>query len=768
MPEELLLPIKVVFKQDGDDYTRRRAPQAVEPLTEVTPRMREDLGRQVENTKAQLSSMFIRWPGLPAVAKVKLHPKAIAKYRRPGQLFNRDTCPIVGGGSPQELYATATPRGLNELARRITSGRAGGELEANISCVSAIAPYTQADALGTCTVADVANFVKQHPDRPLKFRLFKHRDPATNAALHQALLTYFRQLNVGDIEILDYAPSLSMYALHGVRPEVIDDVSRFIGTQSLSTFPNYRIVRTASRAVANVTAANFPPPDPHREYGVVGVIDSGTDPSNTHLQAWVVDRHDHVPRSQQNNDHGSFVAGLIIHPRLLNHGDKRFPDVSSRIVDVVAIDKSGNIDEYDLRTIIEDSLTRYPSVKMWNMSLAMDGHPCRDDEFSEFAAFIDSQEQSRGVLFHLPAGNYADSPMRSWPPQAGLGDADRICPPADSVRSLVIGSRAHRDSNVSRVKAGEPSPFSRRGPAGAYLMKPELSAPGGNCDAHGNCPQIGVLSIDGSGHIAENIGTSFASPLVASLSASVHRELQVGGEEPSPVLVKALQLHSAFVSTGRLDRDLINYVGLGSPADADSIVSCTKSAATCIFQIPVATSPQFMRRPFPMPKCLEHAEKGLVGEVFMTLYYDPPLDRRFGAEYCRNNVTASLGTVRTAAGKEPGTFIEVHHREIEPVPKELDEGWEDELIKNGYKWSPLKLYHHRFRAGPTEWDWQLNIAVQNRAEFPSLDHQLVYLIITVRDPFGVQPVYTEMVQQMNKLGWITADLKVRQRHRLDA
>jgi hypothetical protein len=144
----------------------------------------------------------------------------------------------------------------------------------------------------------------------------------------------------------------------------------FVGVQSLTAFPEYRIVRTASRTLANISAAAFPLPEKGREYGVVGLIDSGTDSNNKLLQAWVMERYDFVPHSMQNNEHGSFVAGLLAHARKLNYGDQRFPDASSRIVDVVAFDRDGEISEYDLITVIDGAIAKFPFVKVWNLRWA--------------------------------------------------------------------------------------------------------------------------------------------------------------------------------------------------------------------------------------------------------------------------------------------------------------------------------------------------------------------------------------------------------------
>src|SRR5208282_32285 len=153
-----------------------------------------------------------------------------------------------------------------------------------------------------------------------------------------------------------------------------------------------------------------------------------------------------------------------------------------------------------------------------------------------------------GVTFVIAAGNYRTPPFRGWPPD-DLGDADRVCAPADSVRAVVVGSLAHREHSSSRVKAGQPSPFSRRGPGPLYLPKPELSHLGGNCSASGGSSQIGVLSLDGRGNVAEDVGTSFATPLVSSLVANVSHRLLGGG---SRLLCRALLVHSAALRGGKI------------------------------------------------------------------------------------------------------------------------------------------------------------------------------------------------------------------------
>jgi hypothetical protein len=344
-----------------------------------------------------------------------------------------------------------------------------------------------------------------------------------------------------------------------------------------------------------------------------------------------------------------------------------------------------------------------------------------------------------------------------------LQDDDRITPPADSLRSLTIGSVAHLDTVNTRVRRDEPSPFGRRGPGPAYVIKPELAYPGGNCDMKGQYVQTGIVSVDGSGHIAENIGTSFATPLGSTVAANVFLELDTSSDEVvSPSLVKALLVHSAFMRNARLDPETMPYYGIGSTPDLHEIISCRRSWATVIFQAPLQARPQFGKRPFPMPACLVQPDAGLQCEVFMTLVYDPPLDRRFGIEYCRCNVNASLGTVTI----DPETNRENYMREIPSVPKELCESYEKDLIKHGYKWSPLKLYHRKFSRGPWTKSWRLTLELLNRSEHSVDEQQDVTLIVTLRALKSSLPVYDEFVSEMARLGWGAQDLRIRSRQRV--
>ena len=132
MADDLLLPIKLVFPRRQDYRPPPRARVDPTLLEEVTPERRRELAQQVQTIKQHFSASFSAWPGVPAVARVALKPQAAAKSHRPHYLFNKETCPIIGGGRLCELFVSVRPAGLDRLVERILYG-ATRYAEPNIS-----------------------------------------------------------------------------------------------------------------------------------------------------------------------------------------------------------------------------------------------------------------------------------------------------------------------------------------------------------------------------------------------------------------------------------------------------------------------------------------------------------------------------------------------------------------------------------------------------------------------------------------------------------
>ncbi|MCX5772391.1 MAG: S8 family peptidase [Candidatus Hydrogenedentes bacterium] len=465
-----------------------------------------------------------------------------------------------------------------------------------------------------------------------------------------------------------------------------------------------------------------------------------------------------VPRAVQNNNHGSFVAGLLANARRFNHNDLRFPNTPARIVDVVAMPADAGITEDDLLDIIRRALTKYPKVRVWNLSISNVRSVCQNDAFSDFAMALDELQDKHKVTFVICAGNYVCQPLRGWPP-GDLGEGDRIFPPADSVRALTVGSLAHYHQADSRVKSEEPSPFSRRGPGPAFIPKPEVCHYGGNCTADLDFSQVGILSVDARGNVAEDIGTSFSTPIVASLLAHVYE----GVADPvSTNLAKALVVHSAALQSDSVDAQTLKYRGFGVPREVADMLTCTPWQATLVFQPQLPPDRRIFnpRIDFPIPKCFRRADGKVEGEFLMTLVYDPPLGRGAGAEYCRVNVDVSLGTydIRSRSGKRE------HKGLIPPEPADVGKLYEEYQVKHGFKWSPVKVYRKRLcRVEGKAWRLQIRVLYRDKQDLRR--PQNVALVLTMFDPTRQKPVYDDVVASMRQLGWVTQDLRVHGRVR---
>jgi serine protease AprX len=590
---EIYLPLKVVWAHKDRDYRMDPNSGGQNKIFEpVTAGLRRQFVADVGKVQSAFAQSFKTQPTLPAVAKVELKPEAVAKSHRPTVLFNEQTCPIIGVDKPGELLVSVNPAGLERLIHELADGRTVKH-RANISTLKHLLPFKSADALDGETPEVIASSARR--DRqPIRVQLFRHASDELNKRIDKQARELAESQKISEFEELDYGEGIRVFAIRGASAQAVRALSEFVGTQGIGLFPDFRIVRTAAHIVGALEDKRFPAPNPNADYALVGVIDTGTDPNNKRLQAFVVKREVWV-QTGQDNDHGSFVAGLIANARALNSGNQRFPSAQSRIVDIVALDETGTISEYDLITVIDRAVRAHKHVKVWNLSLGQ-SKPCRDGRFSLLACKLDSIAKKHGVLFVISAGNYEKPPLRGWPPD-DLNGEDRICPPADSVRNLTVGSMAHISHATTCVGVDEPSGFSRRGPAPHFYIKPEVSHYGGNCDENGDCLQCGIVSTDGSGNLAENIGTSFAAPSISTIAANMFRELEPEGEV-TPTFIKGLLVHAAFVRSGRSTDDEVRHRGFGSPGDLSDVLNCKQSSATVIFHAAISDRQFFEKHDF--------------------------------------------------------------------------------------------------------------------------------------------------------------------------
>ena len=85
-------------------------------------------------------------------------------------------------------------------------------------------------------------------------------------------------------------------------------------------------------------------------------------------------------------------------------------------------------------------------------------------------------------------------------------------------------------------------------------------------------------------------------------------------------------------------------------------------------------------------------------------------------------------------------------------------------MKNGDKWSPVKVYKKRFPQGVNIKDWKLRVSVMDRDGYEAEGVLIPFSIaLTIRDIDKEKPVYNEMSQLMDQYNWEVSDLAIENR-----
>jgi hypothetical protein len=390
------------------------------------------------------------------------------------------------------------------------------------------------------------------------------------------------------------------------------------------------------------------------------------------------------------------------------------------------------------------------TVKVWNVSLGTDAL-CQDT-ISDLAVALDEIQDEYDVDIVISAGNYEDYPLREWPPIIDRGENDRITIPADSVRAVTVGSISGIGI-AGFVGKDRPSPFSRKGPGANYIIKPEIVFSGGNCTSTGSFAGTGIVSFDINGSLVEDIGTSYSSPAIATLLASIRNSVE---EIEAKEYAKAFLIHSCNIPIGveKEEPDFSKYYGFGIPSNAlEKMLSCSKSDVTLIFKGELNEGSFIEFNDFPFPRSLIRGGK-CYGHIKMTLVYTPKLDGSQGQEYCRANIDAHFGTYTGI--NEKGNVVGFGSKV--PLEKKWHEKYEYSRVEHGFKWYPIKSYSRKLSKGIEARPWRLMVDCCARLGDGYAGQKFV-LLITITDPKG-NDIYTEILLHLRERGYLFSSLKL--------
>ena len=405
---------------------------------------------------------------------------------------------------------------------------------------------------------------------------------------------------------------------------------------------------------------------------------------------------------------------------------------------------------------------------------------------------LDNIQDENNVLIIKSAGNCYNF-ERGLPKQ-------RISKSADSIRALTIGSIAEKQEQYDLAEPNMPSPFTRVGPGPASIIKPDLVFYGGNAGMHENRRIThGVRTFNIDDEDIRRAGTSFSTPAVTRIVSDLAYMMR---EEFDPLLLRALTIHHAKYPTGiQMNMtEKVNQMGFGVPVKAQDILYNSPDEITLILRDSLDKGSFIEMFNFPYPTSMVDENGFFRGQIILTMVNKTLVDEKQAGEYCQSNLDIFFGTYETERERDTTkpTIINpvglgenqnllsdgiysASAKGIHPIT-----GFEREctLVKYGKKFHPVKKYAidladmrpaERDKWLPANRKWYLKIEGLFRdfieKDAIKRDYQLSQefcMILTIRDPLGIAPVYDEVTQQLTNENFIHHDVRVRNIVRLES
>ena len=508
--------------------------------------------------------------------------------------------------------------------------------------------------------------------------------------------------------------------------------------------------------------------DSRRTHPRLGIIDGGISEA---LSDWVIDRWDILADEDTDHAHGTFIGGLAAVGGALN-GVETCPEPDgAELVDVAVFPdeaKGGAFASYypeglpqffdEMSNAVSDARARH-GVRVFNMSLNV-LQPTTPDRYSQHAARLDQIAEENNAIIVISAGNITKQDERAeWPTDESAALAnlvntrnDGLLTPAESSRNVAVA--ALNPPGHDGCVPFAPSRFSRRGPGMRAGVKPDLAHVGGSGSRHADLGH-GLFSLLPDGTIIDGCGTSYAAPLVAKTTAVLDHAIE--GEVSRETLISLL-VHHAELPASLKSKELApvarHLVGFGMPPPAERILETGDHAITLVFASRIQRDQQINFR-FTWPPSLVGPGGKCRGRAKITLVSTPPLDARFGSEFVRINVNATLQQEKENGGWKG---------QLEPLylPSRRDSpAIEAERIEHDLKWSPVKVLAKTFPQGVgASSNWRLFVDYLTRTGEVMPEEGVPFTaIVTISDPKGEQPVFNDMRQNLQAFGTQIAEIR---------
>lgn len=772
------LPIKFFAKREVDNMRVEAGGGGDPPKFVLSQEELEIKSRNFENVINEFKKDVLIKESenslIPVVFKTKIIDDATAKTHRieVSNLFRIGTNNnILGLVDEDELLIKVTDsKEIEKILERIKNTQRYAHALSAIDSISNFNPIiTKSES------SEVMDY---------KVKLIDFQDYELNLAIRTFFEKSIKDLGV-ELTRTHYTPNHLVFNIKSISLDEFfsrEQSKLFDAIFSIEPMPKYTV--SLDMGESEVTT-NILTPQNGKRYATVGILDNGV-ANIPHLEPWLVDdNYTAYPEAYMGKDHGTFVSGIVVYGDNIEN-ENWVGTEGVKILDACVfpdIEKEGIEEDELIRNIQEAVKIHHKDVKVWNLSISVT-REVEEYNFSDFAIALDALQDQYGVLICKSAGNCKNFKI-GYP-------KGKIHQGADSVRSIVVGSIAHKKSSLDLGDIDNPSPFTRIGRGPSYIIKPEVVHYGGNAgvDDNGNIVTSGVKSFGLEGEILQSVGTSYSTPRVAALAAGLYQEME---EEFDPLLIKALVVHSANYSE-KLCLPLterINQIGFGKPKPVKETLYNSPHEVTLILRDEIGKGEYLDIMDFPMPDCLTDGEY-FTGQIVVTLAYNPILDPTQRSEYCQSNVDVKMGTydakkdrdtskrnILNPIGRDDSKNVLLEScyskRKMRANTNEFSMK-ERLLIKYADKYYPVKKYavdldemtdgnQLKYLTKDRRWYLYLNGLYRDHIEVKSqiegtVPSQEFCLIITIKDPTETKPVYNEANQKLNEFNFWHSNIKL--------
>lgn len=743
--------------------------------------------------------------------KVRMIQEALAKSHRPtGKLFtSQNLCKLVGGGHRGEMLFEVLPQSIHELKRDINDHvedvpvrklnkrtnkkeLSPSEWRCELGAIESVTLYSSYDKINF-SYDDIITQISHYNgcfyidlfEMPIseqkwdtldyeRFKLYSSLKEGLESiqgvkvskssvrGSQTLLIMRIDETSTSKVSFSNRVNNRSRLSLSSVSHdfEKYEQVFHLLATHPLvrkvSLVPSLINLPVPSFQIDGSERGIISSPEDENDYPTVAIVDNGVSPI---FSEWLVESWDNIPDNMRDENHGSFIAGLLVNGSVWNPTVCKEKD-GCKIIDLCLLPEDSYFDRvyaYGIESFIDElenavsDTVASSNVRVFNMSMNVPVTRLNTD-YSPLAQSLDRIAVDNDIIFVISAGNL-NSARAEWSAEPknnvvvinGRKDDIVYCP-AESIRNISVGALNSDGNGLAS--------YSCKGKGSTFGVKPEFVHKGGN-GVYDPVKGCGIYSVNKDGLIHSSCGTSFAAPLVAKTMASV--EKAIAGHISRESLI-ALMVHCAEIPIAFKQKEYKNIleelIGYGMPLSAEEILNGDEHSITLVFAGRIRNHKKLSFQ-FAWPTSLIKNNKCL-GSVKVTLVSTPDIDYSFGDEMIRENVSVALRKI-DKDGKKQGV-LNRRYKDNKPVDSHMFE-WQ--LIDSEQKWSPIKVYEKDFPRGTENTgSWFLEVEYQSRdGNIHSKDGVPFTVIMTISDPSKTAPVYNEMRQNVMAGGAKIADIQ---------